>query len=245
MSQDNTGRLYLERQVTLARVVIAALSLVALLETSVAPVRRASVVFLEAYLLVALAEALAERFVGASRFRIPLAGDFSVLAVFVYLTPSVSAFWFLFLFTVFALATRGNSRAMLALVGVATVGIIARVAFEQPFRWESIWHWIAIGSGTLVSGLCMGFLGTREREHLARQEFLEKITGLLQFDHGLAESIRQVLGELALTFDCEQACLAILDDELERLFVWRVRTGEVGTGGAETLAQSRSDTFLF
>ena len=245
MSQDNTGRLYLERQVTLARVVIAALSLVALLETSVAPVRRASVVFLEAYLLVALAEALAERFVGASRFRIPLAVDFAVLAVFVYLTPSVSAFWFLFLFTVFALATRGNSRAMLALVGVATVGIIARVAVEQPFRWQSIWHWIAIGSGTLVSGLCMGFLGAREREHLGRQEFLEKITGLLQFDHGLAESIRQVLGELALTFECEQACLAILDDELERLFVWRVRAGELGAGGAETLAQSRSDTFLF
>jgi signal transduction histidine kinase len=245
MSQDNTGRLYLERQVTLARVVIAALSLVALLETSVAPVRRVSVVFLEAYLLVALAETLAERFVGASRFRIPLAVDFAVLAVFVYLTPSVSAFWFLFLFTVFALATRGNSRAMLALVGLATVGIIARVAVEQPFRWQSIWHWIAIGSGTLVSGLCMGFLGAREREHLGQQEFLEKITGLLQFDHGLAESIRQVLGELALTFECEQACLAILDDELERLFVWRVRTGELGTGGAETLAQSRSDTFLF
>src|ERR1700683_2527380 len=176
MSQDNTGRLYLERQVTLARVVI-----------------------------LALAETLAERFVGASRFRIPLPVDFAVLAVFVYLTPSVSAFWFLFLFTVFALATRGNSRAMLALVGLATVGIIARVAVEQPFRWQSIWHWIAIGSGTLVSGLCMGFLGAREREHLGQQEFLEKITGLLQFNSGLTESIRQMLGELALSFECELA----------------------------------------
>src|SRR5271154_3453700 len=162
MSPDNTGRLYLERQVTLARVVIAALSLVALLETSGAPVRRSSEVFLLAYLLVALAEALVERFVTGPRFRIPLAVDFGVLAVFVYLTPSVSAFWFLFLFTVFALATRGNSRAMLALVGVATVGIIARVAVEQPFRWESIWHWIAIGSGTPVSRLRLGIIGPRE-----------------------------------------------------------------------------------
>ena len=50
MSLDNTGRLYLERQVTLARVVIAALSLVALLETSGAPVQRAPIVFLSAYL---------------------------------------------------------------------------------------------------------------------------------------------------------------------------------------------------
>ena len=223
MSLDNTGRLYLERQVTLARAMIAALSLVALLETSGAPVRRASVVFLSAYLVAALVEALVERFLGGSRLRIPLAVDFVVLAVFVYLTPSVSAFWFLFLFTVFALATRGNTRAMLALVGAATVGIIARVAVEQPFRWQSVWHWVAIGSGTLVSGLGMGFLGAREREHLARQQFLEKITGLLQFDRGLTESIRQMLGELAVAFECEQACLAIRDDELERLFVWRVR----------------------
>ncbi len=244
MPLDNTGRLYLERQITLARAVIAALSLVALQETSGAPVRSSAAAFLVAYLIVALAEVLVERLVGSTRFRIPLVVDFLVLAVFVYLTPSVSAFWFLFLFTVFALATRGNTRAMLALVGVATVGIIARVAVEQPFRWQSIWHWIAIGSGTLVSGLCMGFLGAREREHLARQQFLEKVSGLLQFDHGLAESIRQVLGELTVAFQCEQACLAILDDELERLFVWRVRPGELEPGGFETLPPTRADTFL-
>jgi signal transduction histidine kinase len=244
MSLDNTGRLYLERQITLARAVIAALSLVALLETSGAPVRPAAIVFLSAYLAAAVIEALLERFMGGSGWRIPLTVDFVVLAVFVYLTPSVSAFWFLFLFTVFALATRGNPRAMLALVGVATVGIIGRVAVEQPFRWQSVWHWIAIGSGTLVSGLCMGFLGAREREHLARQEFLEKVTGLLQFDHGLTESIRQLLGELAVTFECERACLAMLEEDLERIFVWRVHPGELAARAAETVPQARSDTFL-
>src|ERR1700722_438759 len=222
MSLDNTGRLYLERQITLARAVIAALSLVALVETSGGPVRRSSVVFLCAYLVAAVVEALIEWFAGSTRYRIPLPADFVVLAVFVYLTPSVSAFWFLFLFTVFALATRGNTRAMLALVGVATVGIIARVAVEQPFHWQSVWHWIAIGSGTLVSGLGMGFLGAREREHLARQQFLEKLTGQLRFDRGLTESIRQSLDQLMLAFECEQACLAVRDDDLERVFVWKV-----------------------
>lgn len=244
MSLDNTGRLYLERQVTLARAVIAALSLVALLETSGAPVRRASVIVLSGYLVVALAAGLVERFLSEKRFRIPLAADVVVLAVFLYLTPSVSAFWFLFLFTVFALATRGNTRAMLVLVGVATVGIIARVAVEQPFRWQSVWHWIAIGLGTLVSGLGMGFLGAREREHLARQQFLEKVTGLVRFDRGLNESIRQVMGEIALAFDCELACLAFLDEELERLFVWKVRPSDLEPRGAETLPQARSETFL-
>jgi signal transduction histidine kinase len=245
MPLDNTGRLYLERQITLARAVIAALSLVALVETSGAPVRRSSITFLSVYLGVAVLEALIERFWGSSRYRIPLAVDFIVLAVFVYLTPSVSAFWFLFLFTVFALATRGNSRAMLALVGLATVGIMARVAVERPFQWQSVWHWVAIGSGTLVSGLCMGFLGARERDHLARQEFLEKVTGLLQFNSGLTESVRQMLGELAVSFECEMACLAVLEEDLERIFVWRVRPGELASSGAETVPQSRSDTFLF
>ena len=54
MPLDNTGRLYLERQVTLARAVIAALSLVALVETSGAPVREASIVFLSVYLMAAV-----------------------------------------------------------------------------------------------------------------------------------------------------------------------------------------------
>ncbi len=244
MALENTERLYLERQVTLARAVIAALSLVALLETSAAPVSRLSIVVLASYLTMALVAALAERFLSETRLRIPLAADFVVLAAFLYLTPSVSAFWFLFLFTVFALATRGNMRALLVLVGVATVAIIVRVAVEEPFRWQSIGHWVVIGIGTLVSGLGMGFLGAREQQHIARQQFLERITGLLQFERGLNGSIRKMLGELVLAFQCERACLAIRDDELERLFIWKVRSDNSEPGGPEALSLSRSDIFL-
>ncbi|HEX4002938.1 MAG TPA: histidine kinase [Candidatus Acidoferrales bacterium] len=244
MLLDNTERLYLERQVTLARAVIAALSLVALLETSQTPVRRISVVFLATYLAVAVGAALAERFLSDVPFRIPLFFDFGVLAVFVYLTPSVSAFWFLFLFAVFALATRGSERAMLALVALATVGIIVRVAAEESFRWAGWWHWIAIGLGTLVSGLGMGFLGAREREHLARQQFLEKIVSTLRFERGLTESIRKALGELADAFQCDQASLAIRDDDVERIFVWKVKLTETEQAPPETLALNRSDTYL-
>ena len=245
MLLDNTERLYLERQVTLARAVIAALSLVALLETSGKPVRPLAAFVLSAYLVLALSAVLVDRLLAEVRFRIPLAVDFAMLAVFLYLTPSVSAFWFLFLFAVFALATRGNTPAMLALVAVATIAIIVRVAVEEAFRWESIWHWIAIGLGTLVSGLGMGFLGAREWEHLERRQFLQKITGLLQFEHGLNESIRQALGELALAFDSEQAYLAILDDELERLFVWKVRPSDPEPRGPETLSPAHAEAYLF
>ena len=244
MSLDHTERLYLERQVTLARAVIATLSLVALVEIPGVQVQRISLTFLAVYLTLALAEALVERFAPRTRFRIPLALDLAVLIAFVYLTPSVPAFWFLFPFTVFALAMRGNTRAMLALIGIAAVGIVLRVAIGTPFAWANVWQWAAIGAGTLASGFGMGFLGAREREHLARQQFLERVTSQLQFDRGLTESIRQALGEIALLFGCDQAGLAFRDDELERLFVWRVNPADRDTGGPETLPLSRAEAFL-
>jgi signal transduction histidine kinase len=149
-----------------------------------------------------------------------------------------------FLFVVFALATRGSEHTMFVLVAAATVGIIARVALGDPLGWRNALHWIVIGFGTMVSGLGMGFLGAREREHLSRQQFLEKLTRLLQFDRGLTESVRQTLGELALAFECEQACLVIREEDLERLFVWRVRPNDREPHGPETLPLVRSDTFL-
>ena len=244
MPLDGTEQVYLERQVILGRAILAALSLVALLETSGPSLRGASVIVLCAYLLLALVGVLVDRFAGEARFRIPLVLDFAVLGVFLYLTPSVSSFWFLFLFAVFAVANRGSEKATLALVFTATAGIIFRVALTDLFRWRSVWHWLAIGLGTIVSGLGMAFLGAREREHLARQQFLERITAHLQFNRGLTESIRQALAELTREFECEQACLAFRDDELERLFVWRMTSADVETRGPEVYSLARCESFL-
>lgn len=246
MPLDSAERLYIERQVTLARAILVALALVALLETVPAPVKRSAVVFLSFYLAVSLGIALAEQFFSDWHLRIPLVADAVALGVFLFLTPSVSAFWFLLLFSVFALSSLGNSRTMLVLVAAATVGVIVRVAnsVAEPLEWHSLLHWLILGAGTLISGLGMGYLGAREREHLARQQFLEKVTRLLQFDRGLAESIRQALGEIAVSFRCEQACLAIREEDLERLFVWKVRPSEREPNSPEMLPLSRSDTFL-
>jgi hypothetical protein len=244
MALDTAERLYLDRQVTLARAIFVALALVDLIEMSVAGSRTAAAIFLAVYLLLALAVLLYERLSSETSFTIPLVADFVALAVFLFLTPTVSAWWFLFLFVVFALATQGNTRLMLALVTVATAGIIFRVAMMELSGWSGAWHWLTIGLGTVISGLGMGFLGAREREHLERQQFLEKVSRLLQFDRGLTESVRQALGEIALAFECEQACLAIRDEELERLFVWKIHPNDRELGGPETLPLSRSDTFL-
>jgi signal transduction histidine kinase len=244
MPLDTAERLYLDRQVTLARAIFVALALVDLIEISVAGSRTAAAIFLGMYLLLALAVLGYERLSNETNVTIPLVADCVALAVFLFLTPSLSAWWFLFLFVVFALATQGNARLMLALVSVATAGIIFRVALMELSGWRGAWHWLTIGLGTVISGLGMGFLGAREREHLERQQFLEKVSRLLQFDRGLTESVRQALGEIALAFECEQACLAIRDEELERLFVWKIHPNDREVGGPETLPLSRSDTFL-
>lgn len=244
MPLDSAERLYLERQVTLARIILVAVALVDLVETAGEPARRSAVLFLTIYLIAAISEVLVERLAPDSKYRIPLPLDCAALAAFLFLTPSVSAFWFLFLFAVFALATRESSWLMFILVGAATGGIIIRVAAADGFGWHSVMHWVAVGAGTIVSGLGMAFLGARERQHLAQQQFLEKVTRLLQFDRGLAESIRQALGEMCLGFDCEHACLAIRDEDLDRLFVWKVRPGEHEPCSQEALPLLRSDTFL-
>ncbi len=244
MPLDTAERLYLDRQVTLARAIFVALALVDLIEISVAGSRTAAAIFLAVYLLLALAVLGYERLSSETNVTIPLVADCVALAVFLFLTPSLSAWWFLFLFVVFALATQGNARLMLALVSIATAGIILRVAMMELSGWRGAWHWLTIGLGTVISGLGMGFLGAREREHLERQQFLEKVSRLLQFDRGLTESVRQALGEIALAFECEQACLAIRDEELERLFVWKIHPNDREIGGPETLPLSRSDTFL-
>jgi hypothetical protein len=113
MPLDSAERLYLDRQVTLARAVLVALALLDLLEMSTAGSRTAAAIFLGIYLLVALAILLYERLSSEMNFSIPLVVDFVALAVFLFLTPAISAWWFLFFFVVFALATQGNSRSLL------------------------------------------------------------------------------------------------------------------------------------
>ena len=244
MVLENAERFYLERQVTLGRAILVALSLVALLETAEQPVRRVDIAFLSSYLFIALVAAVVEHSSSKKWFRIPLLADLAIALLFLALTPSASAFWFLFLFSVFALATRGKTRAIPMLVAVATAGVLLRVGLGETFHWQSVWHWIVIAFGMLVSGLGMGFLGAREREHLSRQHFLERITAMLDFERGLTESVRQALGELTQEFNCDTACLAVRDEELERIFVWRAHLGDTGTLGPDTLALERGDTFL-
>src|SRR5580704_5139362 len=67
MPLESAERLYLERQVTLARAILVSLALVDLVETAGEPARRSAVLFLSIYLLAAIFAVLAERFLPESK----------------------------------------------------------------------------------------------------------------------------------------------------------------------------------
>jgi len=244
MPLDITERLYLDRQITLARVILVSLALVNSLGSIADRSHNVPAIYLAVYLAISIAAAFAGRRWGNVQLRIPLPADFLAAAVFFSLKPEFSAVWFLLLFLAFAIGAGGNTRAMVAFVAAGTAGMMFKNAVWSSYGTSTVAHLVEVGAGTLISGLGAGYLGAREREHLVRQQFLDKLVRLLQFDRGLTECIRQMLGELALEFECESAGLAIRDDDIERVFVWRVRPGETEPTAPETLSLAKSETFL-
>ena len=244
MPLDSAERMHLDRQVTLARVAFAALAVVDLVVVTGGKPSSWAAGFLGLYLVAAVGALVYERTAEPSDFRVPVTVDFVVLVIFFAVSPVLSAWWFLYLFVVYALATRERSAAVRLFVAAGTIATFFDVLLRGGQTPESFGLASATAFGVAASGLGLGYLASREPQELERRQFLEKVSGLLHFERGLTESIRQALGEIALAFGCEQACLAIRDEELERLFVWKVHPNEREPGGPETLALSRSETFL-
>lgn len=234
---------HLERQITFARPIFMVLALVDLFELRPASAGHQALIFVAVYLAAAVALVLLEGPRLGIELRIPLEVDLTALAAFLVITPSVVAFWFLYLFVAFAAGIRWGLRRAVMLAGVVTLALLVRTAVRQPVHWPAI-SWAALVIGTFAAGAGLGFLGERHRRHAAEHEFLARISGLLQVEQGVAESLRQALGELARAFDCERALLVFCDADLERIFVWKARAGESGRISPENLPLARGDGYL-
>jgi signal transduction histidine kinase len=237
-------RRHLERQITYARPILMVLALVDLLERP--PNQRGphAVLFITAYLCVSLILAAIQNLRWIGDIFLPLAFDLAALAAFLVLTKSVVAFWFLYLFVALAVGIRWRMRSSVILAGVVTFVLLVRTAMHGSLAWENVLPWIALSVGTFGAGVGASFLGSRQRRHVAEQEFLAQIAGLLEVDRGMAESLRLVLDELVRAFDCDEAILAFRDSELDRIFVWRLRAGDKSRLSPENLPVTRSDGFL-
>jgi signal transduction histidine kinase len=237
-------RRHLERQITYARPILMVLALVDLLEQPPAGRGPHAVLFVTAYLCVSLVLAVIQNLQWIGEVRLPLLFDLAALAAFLLLTLSVVAFWFLYLFVALAVGIRWRMRSSVILAGVVTFALLVRTALHGPLAWENVLSWIALSTGTFGAGVGVSFLGNRQHRHVAEQEFLTQLAGLLDVDRGMAESLRLILNELVRAFDCDEAILAFRDSELDRIFVWRLRAGDQSRLSPENLPVTRSDGFL-
>ncbi len=244
MQPHAAERRHIERQVTFARPIFMVLALVDLLELKPAGESNRAVIFVVVYLAAALVFVLLESFRSGSELRIPLVVDLAALASFLVITPSVVAFWFLYLFVAFAAGIRWGLRRAVMLAGVVTFALLIRTVIRGPVHWPVVISWVALVIGTFAAGAGLGFLGERHRRQVAEHEFLARLAGMLSVDQGVAESLRLVLGEIARAFESEQAVLAFRDADLERIFVWKVRPGDDQRISLENLPLTRGDGYL-
>jgi signal transduction histidine kinase len=237
-------RRHLERQITYARPILMVLALVDLLDRPPGERGPYAVLFVTAYLCVSLVLAASQNLQWVGEIRLPLVFDLAALAAFLWLTQSVVAFWFVYLFVALAVGIRWRMRSSVIFAGVVTFALLVRTALHGPLAWENVLSWIALSTGTFGAGVGVSFLGSRQRRHVAEQEFLGQLALLLEVDRGMAESLRLVLKELVRAFDCEEAILAFRDSELDRIFVWKLRAGDETRLSPENLPVTRSDGFL-
>jgi signal transduction histidine kinase len=244
MQPHAAERRHLERQIAYARPIFMVLALVDLLDRPPSERGAYAVLFVTIYLIVSLILALLQNIQWIGELPLPLPLDLAALAVFLVLTRSVVAFWFVYLFVALASGIRWGTRRSIMLAGVVTFALLVRTAMNGPLAWNQMVSWIALSTGTFAAGAGISFLGSRQRRHATEQEFLAQLTGQLEVDRGMAESLRLVLGELIRTFDCEEAILAFRDIDIERIFVWKLRAGDDSRLTPENLPINRSDGFL-
>ncbi len=233
----------LDRQIVLARPIFLVLAVAMLLLDPLLADRRALGV-VAVYLGVAGIAAILDSTDRWGSVNLPLAFDALVLAVFLVITPSLVAWWFPYMFLAFAAGVRWGMRPAVLLAGGATLALLVRATVRLPVHWPQMVSWLTMVAGTFAAGVGIGFLGARQRRQAEEHEFLTRLSGLLQVERGMAESVRLMLLELTREFSCQQSILAFQDHDLERLFVWKVQRGDRGRISPENLPLEKSDGFL-
>ena len=246
MNPQPTDRLHFDLQLAYARPVIALLAILCLLELRTARQAERPLSFLIAYLFLSFIILLLERALRRANWHIPLVCDILVVGIFLYLSPEVLPAWFLLFFVAFSAGYRWNLRSSLLL----SFGLLLLAIALEMHRSGSV-----DGSRTVIYSLPffgatflgvsgMAFLGDRNRQFAWQQAFLSRLSTTMHVELGLAESLRLLLEEIAIEFQSEEAILAYRDADLERIFLWRLKSGESERLIPDNLPMTRADGFL-
>jgi signal transduction histidine kinase len=244
MTSHPIDQRYFERQIVYARPIIIVLAILALFELAPSRGVRRSVAFLLAYLVLSLLVLRLESVLRARGWHLPLACDILALAFFLYLSPSSVPVWFPYLFICYAAGIRWGLDGALPLAGMLSLGLVLFTVGIGDVHLMRVVAWLAITSGTFAGGAGLAFLGDLSRRFATENAFFSRISGTMNVEQGLSESLRLLLEELALAFRAEEAMLLYRDADLERIFLWRLRSGESERLVPDTLPLSRTDGFL-
>ncbi len=249
MQPHAAERRHLERQITYARPIFMILALGDLLEQPPQDRGPHAIPFVLGYLGVALAASAAVRSASqrvALAPGVPLPADLAALAVFLLLTHSAAAFWFLYLFVALAAGIRWGIERSIVLAGGVTLAVLLRAAFQGGFGWMRGVLLGGAGGGDVYGRRGLAFLGDRNRLHAAEHEFLARLTGMLKVEQGIAESLRLVArGAGARASIAKRPSWSFRDAEVGAALRLDGRSaGQSGRISPESLPLARGDSFL-
>jgi signal transduction histidine kinase len=244
MSPHETDRRHFERQILYARPIIIVLSILAILEWPASADAHRCLYFLFAYFVYSLGVIALELLLSGREWYSPLAIDIALVVILIYLSPFAVPIWFPYLFASYAAGSRWGLRTAMPLAATLALLITFVNVVERDARGFHLLTWIVIVVAMFASGAGLAFLGDRSRRFAAQNHFLSAITATMQVEQGLAESLRLFLEELAQSFHAEQAFLVFRDMDLERIFLWRLKSGESDRLVPDSLPLARADGFL-
>jgi signal transduction histidine kinase len=244
MSPYETDVRHFERQITYARPIVILLALIALLEQPSSSHATRAVSFLIAYLIFSVFAIFFDTMLREKSAHLPLVSDLLALVFFMYVSPSTAPVWLPYLFVCYVAGIRWGFRPAFHLAGVLALALIALTAHHGEVRWMRVAAWLGLVGATFAAGASIAFLGDRSRRFAAQNELFSRITATMQVEQGLAESLRLFLNELTTAFRSEEALLAYRDADLERIFLWRLKAGDIDRLLPESLPLTRSDGLL-
>jgi signal transduction histidine kinase len=246
MNPQASDRLHFEKQIAYARPAVALLAVSCLLELRSVRQEERALALLTAYLVLAMAVLGLEHFLRQYNWHLPLACDVLVVGLYLYFCTEMMPAWFLVFFVAFAAGYRWNLKlAMFLSFGLLLLAVALRLNRLSPAGSGTAgFFYLPVFAATLLGAGGMAMLGDRNRRFTEQQDFLNRLSGSIHVELGLAESLRLLLEDLCREFHTEGAILAYRDSDLERIFLWQFKAGESERMSPENLPVTRADGFL-
>ena len=244
MNPHETDRRHFERQIAYARPIAVLLALIALLQQPLSQHIPGVFTFLIVYFVVACGAILLERLISGRAWHLPLIVDLLALGYFIVVSPSMVPAWFPYLFVCYVAGNRWGLNSAFPLAGVLSLEIVLLTAVRGEMHWLRIVYWVGFVGATFAAGAGIAFLGDRNRLFAVQNEFFARITSTMEVDQGLSECLRLFLDELTHAFQAAEALLIYRDNDLERIFLWRLKSGESERMIPESLPMTRGEGLL-